>query len=280
MTTKTYKDKNQFGISLTIQYIDKIESVINLPTLNLFFQDIYENTRRYMGSKVLDGLDLEIWDDLCENLPKNVTVCDPKTKECKITSYGVGNYAGLTWASINQMDLNDNLFGQPEWKRHEHMSNLLSHEIGHYIAYKIFKFDREDNPLKDFWLKFRGVDQKPSTSIGELIAEDIRFFFGSRLAKLFKRGDYIQASDKVGLESLYKLWAPALYEYDFYKQHCRISQFNVEFVGDKKDKCFITFYIDYNNIFWKFSNRYIAIDENGIYTRSNKNKSWELKRRI
>lgn len=273
-STKTYKEKNHLGISLTIQYTDKIESVIDLKTLNLFFQDIYENTRRYMGSKVLDGLDLEIWDDLCEDIPKNKEVCDLKTKQCKVVSYGVGNYAGLTWASINQMDLNDNLFGQSESERHKHMSNLLSHEVGHYIAHKILKFDQADNPMKDFWLKFRGIDEKPGTSMTELIAEDLRQLFGSRLAKAFRRGDYIQAEDKVGLLSIYQIWFNVLHEYYFYKQYCNVTNFQVK-LGN--GGYFVLFDIDYFNPFWKLSNKRIMISTDGIYHISKNGSSTKIR---
>lgn len=266
-----YEDlNNKFNIKTRVFYNESVDKVIDLKTLYLFLNDIYENCYKYMGNP-FDGLKLDIYDDLYPEIPKNVTVCDPKTKKC-ITSYGVGNYSGLTWVSSNDIDLNDNLFSNPETKRPEFMSNLLSHEIGHLVAGRIWKFDQDSIP-KTFWNNIRGIHEEPNTTKTEMVAEDFRRTLGSRLARGLSRGSYPQANTVKGLEDLYRIWAILTKTVSNYEVFCETSNYKWDFTKDGR-LAFI-FHIDYDNFFWNFLNAWIKIQADGIYKYNSKNQ-WEL----
>lgn len=256
-----YTYKNKWDSTIEINYSNKIEEVIDLAVLESFYKDMQNQLGLYYGN-FFSGLKMEIWDDILPSIPKNQYAYNEKDRAYTLKVMGIANYSGLTWSSNSLIQLNDNLFNQPENMRKIHMSNLFSHEVGHWIAFKVLDFNNDSTIFKQRWKKIRGIHANSATPEGELIAEDMRILFGSNLAKSFERGAYIQATKIAGLSDFYRIWKIAE---DYMKEIKKVATIkNPTFNNDSSE---FYFEVDMNNWLAKPFNKKVKVCRNGIYSK-------------
>lgn len=162
------------------------DNLINVNDFITCINDILANTYKYDGN-LFENMRIEVYEPNYPNSPFN------------------GNNAvGLASAWKNLLQFKSNSF-----QSLSDMSNCLSHEFGHYKAYKS-GFNDLNSPIRQKWNQIRGIHQTPYISKDELIAEDIRMFFGSRNSKDVWRTDsrqpHINPYNVKGLKEFVTIW--------------------------------------------------------------------------
>jgi hypothetical protein len=153
------------GVQVKIYYLTSPEDTVNQSDLDSQIVDIYNNTNKYDGD-LFTGLTIEIYDSRLPTIPKNIYECTHNV--CRLKTLGIGNYAGLTTGSIRLIQLNSACI-----KTKFDMAECFSHEWGHYKAY-VMGWNNLNSVLRKFWDSIRAKYATPATSVGELIAEDLR----------------------------------------------------------------------------------------------------------
>lgn len=219
--------------------------------------DIKNNLPHYIAKDFFSCLTIEIWNDLRDDIPNSknnyMDIGDPK-------------YLGLTYIGQNLIKLESKHYEDKE-EYIKYMSNLLSHEIGHYFAEYIGYFNK--NTIMYNELEYhRGRNESKNIILDELIAEDFRILFGSKYAKDYERGNYKQATELVG-----------------YKQFLEIYKFCDEYLLNiQKDKridkltfnydnnSFYLMYCEKNKDWWKFWDyKWVYISKYGVFNYINNN---------
>ena len=200
---------------------------------------ILYNLKPYITADFYNGLKIDIWHIRREDIP--------------LDRIGRADVAGLTWSKDKKIEL-EILDFSTELTRDIYLSNLLSHELGHYFQ-EYINFD--NSLLKPKWLELRGKDEVIGTNNIELFAEDFRLLFGSPLAKDLKRGNYIQATDKPFLKDLMLLIKPFN---DYYNDLNKSYWFyDIKKLQIKTEySCGILFYEDYGYLQW-YMNKWVYI---------------------
>ena len=182
------------GVKVNIYYFDTPDKTVNTNTLNTHLSDIDNNTSKYKyQTKFMSNLIIDIWDYRRPDIPVN-----------KDSVKGIGNYAGLTYGWKNLIELNSK-YTQDDFN----LAQVLSHEMGHYFAYVNKCFDITNkflNPILEEWNSKRKPHSDVNTPPFELDAEDFRGGLGSRGAKGYCRGNYVQYNKVQGLISMKLIW--------------------------------------------------------------------------
>lgn len=182
------------GVKINIYYENNPKNTIDYEQLNIFLIEIDNNIKKYMPNFFKDSV-INIWDYRRKDIPKNQYASNGS-----LTSQGVGSYAGLCWASQKRVDINSRYTSN-----HIDMSNILSHELGHLIDYWTDDDNKNDIIMPE-WKRIREPDGTVEHSGAELMAEDIRFFFGSSYSRGIARGSHSTPSKKKGLKDMLTIW--------------------------------------------------------------------------
>ena len=181
MNKNQYSYLHPLNCLITIYYINSVNEVININSLNTFINDIHENFKKY-NNQIFNNLKLSIWDYRRDDISD------------------IKNYAGLTWGWKNKIDLNSLQTGTDF-----DLAQILSHEVGHLVDWKTEENNPDDIIMPE-WKKIRGIHSTPETNQVELMAEDIRLLFGCRGAKGYERGNYLQGNKIKGLHNMLLIW--------------------------------------------------------------------------
>jgi hypothetical protein len=251
------------GAQVKIFYLNSPEDTFNQANLDSQIDDIYDHTRKFDGN-LFTGLTIEIYDYRLPSIPKNTYDCTSTL--CKVKTMGIGNYAGLTTGQLRIIQLNSSCI-----QSKQDLAECFSHEWGHYKAY-VMGWNNLNSFLRKFWNAIRGKHATLTTSVGELIAEDLREDEGATCAIGVERTDvynYIQADKVQGLKDLYAIWKLAdEFINEFYKNNhptmiTRITDPLFAFSNDDFDYIEINF-AEINCVF-QFLNRVYKINRNGIF---------------
>jgi hypothetical protein len=264
-----YVTESFLGTKVRVYHMGDIRETVDLESFMTYLSDIQKNMGRYVTASLFSRLSIEIWDDRRSDIPKNIYSCS--NEECQLTQMGIGNYAGLTWAGRDLIQINDQNFSAP---KHQYMSDVLSHEMGHWFQFwndqdVKYKFDY----IYQEWLRIRGKFATNQTNVFELVAEDFRYFFGSRGAKGDARGDVRPFPYEVeGLKDLMKIWIPSTQFIKELKSVWLWDVDNVEYKYSDIDS-------DYFGLKFRFFHKYFSwleiwywIDRKNIWVYSN--NSW------
>jgi len=218
--------------------------------------DIKINLPQYIAKDFFNGLTIEIWNDLREDIPQSTS---------NYNNIGDKRFVGLTYIGQKLIRLKSLHYENKE-EYIKYMSNLLSHELGHYFADYIGNFNRDTIMCKEYY-NFRAKSQVTIITPNELIAEDFRLLFGANKSKDYERGEYLQANKVTSYKSFLELYKLCNDYLENIKTHKRIDS--------------ITF--NYNNSFsivfslkslnwWNFWEcKWITINNEGIFELINYN---------
>lgn len=151
----------------------------------------------------------------------------------------------------------------------DHLADLLSHEIGHYRAYKT-GFNDTNHFMRKELNRIRGIFATSKISIDEMVAEDFYYYFGvDGYSKGIFRTDaqvqHLNPDNIQGLKQFYQIYG-IVYNYTKNNFNLSLGQIkNIKFIY-LKDYCAVEF--EYSLFGWFSFDRY-RIDPNGIYKRNN-----------
>lgn len=243
---------NQVKIRL---YFNNPESFIisKLSMLLDCISSIKHNTNRY-DKNLFNNMIIEVYENNFQNSPFNNV-----------------NAVGYSEAWNNKIIIKESVFSSID-----SVADLLSHEVGHYRAYKT-GFDDTNHFMRKELNKIRGIDSNSKISISELVAEDFYYYYGvdGYSKGVFRTNAEVPHlnPDKVkGLKCFYDIYG-IVYKYT-------TQNFNLNFGQIKNTK--FTYDINYCSIEFEYHlfglfgfDRY-KIDMNGIYKRNNFNGKYEL----
>ena len=197
-----YSYIHPINCTVNIYHTGNVADTVNVVSLNTFITQTNDNIKKY-NNKIYDQLIVNVWNPDRDDMPRNTTQYNVVTCKQDIVTQGIGSYAGLSSGYGGWMDLNGT-YTKDDFS----LSNLISHEIGHIIRYKINQYQDSNDVITPEWNRIRCIDATTSTPPIELIAEDFRCLTGSNLAQGYDRGD--QKSPKLvkGLKGLMLIWSP------------------------------------------------------------------------
>jgi hypothetical protein len=233
-----------------------VYTLVNINDLVTCINDIISNTWKYDGN-LFDGMTIEIF----QKDYNDVNYPSPFINN---------NYVGLASAFKKLIQ-----FRHDSLNTLSNMSACFSHEFGHYKAY-FSDWDNKNNLMRQLWEKIRGGDVTTKIPAGELIAEDLRMYQGSRLTKDVWRTDPTiphKKPDQVkGLRTFYAVYKPANELIKNLSAIGRISELSL--LNSNVDYFEIRFRFDFNLPFFGFA--YYKVDLTGIYKYEW--NGWQLQR--
>lgn len=184
---------------------DNPDNLINVNDLITCINDILANTYKY-DKNLFENTRIEIYQP---NYNKSANYPYPFKN----------NDVAYVWGSKNLMQFRADVLNTLE-----NMSQCFSHEFGHLKASKA-GYDNTTSLVRKKWDQIRGRDITSRIGAGELFAEDIRMFQGSRLAKDVWRTDqeipHKNPTLIPGLKLFYELWKPTQ---DLINEHSKIGE--------------------------------------------------------
>ena len=213
------------------------DNAVDANKILIFLSQIRDNINYFVSDEIFNNLVIEVYNEY--NSPSNLS-------------------AGLYYSGnkLLQMKIPSHIKNDDNY-----ISNLLSHEFGHHWS-GFIKWG-EPSIIFDEWNRFRGVDQKPSTNIYELVAEDFRLYFGSNGAKNYQRGDYTQAVNKAGLKQFYECYK-RIYIYTEALKGQWVYLSNLKYNYEANGFSF-QFFEDWGSFMNWWSDHYTFINNSGVY---------------
>ena len=217
---------------------------------------IKNNLPHYIAKDFFKGLTVEIWSDLREDIPQSTS---------SQIDIGDKRYSGLTYSWLKLIKIKSYTIFNTDEEYYRYMSDVLSHELGHYFAHYVGLNDKSSILYQEL-LKLRNVDIAKGKDVAELIAEDFRLLFGSNESKNIERGDHVQANKIKGYKEYLELYK-YIYDYiNIISRYTIISNYNFYY----NDGLFaVQFYEDNCGFFTFLNDHWTYIRKDGVWFWNN-----------
>jgi len=216
-------------------------------------KSIQNNTSRY-DKDLFKNMIIEVYENNYSNSPFN------------------NNHAvGYSEAWQNKILIKESVFSSID-----SLSDLLSHEIGHYRAYKT-GFDDTKHFMRKELDRIRSIDSNAKISVSELVAEDFYYYYGvDKYSKgVFRTNQehpHLNPDNVKGLKAFYDIFGII---YKFTTENFNLSYGQIKNTKFTYDNNYCSVEFEYH-LFGLFSMDRYKIDINGIYKRNGFNGRYDL----